>query len=180
MEQWIGWAGTIGSVLITLTGFYMGWRRYQAESLRSRDVAAWADRCIALLLAVEICAEPDGPIPAAERTRRMTDALFTSSALVEQGRLFFRNISEERGATYAGHRPRVLDPLVVAHKIAKRLLHAPDAGVAPLHRVARDQRRLFVQLVQDEIGRRQSASWKARAKGDPSDLDAMIAADSHP
>lgn len=172
------WAGAAGSVALTLAGFYMTWRRFQGESLRSRDVALWADRAIAVLMTVELCAAPENPVTEGERSKRLTDAYVQASTLVEQGRLFFRNVSDaplaKIGDTYAGRRPRVLDPLVVAHKIAARLL-VGTVGDPALYRVAQEQRRLFVRAVQHEIGRRQSASWEARRAGETSDLDALIA-----
>lgn len=179
MSDWLGWAGTLGSIVLTLAGFYMGWRRFQGESLRSRDVALWADRAIAMLISVELCAGMPVAIASGEREKRLTDAFFTSSTLVEQGRLFFRNVSEERranGGTYAGLRPKVLDPLVVAHKIAARLLSEPDTDQMALHAVAQKQRRQFVELVQHEIGRRQSASWRPSEKGESPNLDDLLAA----
>lgn len=180
MDQWLTWAATALSVFITAAGFYMAWRRHRFESLRSRDVTSWADKAIAVLLTIELCAKPRETVAAPERSKRLADALFLSSALVEQGRLFFRNAPEKPRhrnlEAYSGFRPAVLDPLVVAHKIAERLLDQPDIDRAPYYRVAQEYRRRFVLLVQSEIGRRQSASWQAGKAGETSDLDSIIAA----
>jgi hypothetical protein len=180
MDQWLAWAGTALSVFITAAGFYMGWRRFQSDSLRSRDVAAWADKAIAVLLIVELCARTDSPIAAEEKRRRLNDAYFSLSALTEQGRLFFVNIGMRDGTraagTYAGRRPKLLDPLVIAHKAAARLLAQPGEATAPLHAVLVSQRKSFVAHVQSEIGRRQSVAKDSRKGGETSDLDALIAA----
>jgi hypothetical protein len=180
MDQWMAWAGTALSVFITAAGFYMGWRRYQSDSLRSRDVAVWADKVIAMLLTVELCARPGTPIGGDEQLRRLSDAYFTLSALTEQGRLFFVNIGERdgtrAGGTYDGRRPKLLDPLVIAHKAAERMIGRPDETSGALHAVLVEQRKVFVAHVQSEIGRRQSIARDSRKGGETSDLDAMVAA----
>ncbi|WP_422061736.1 hypothetical protein [Sphingopyxis sp.] len=180
MDQWIAWAGTALSVFITAAGFYMGWRRYQSDSLRSRDVAVWADKAIAMLLTVELCAKPETPIGSDEQLKRLTDAYFTLSALTEQGRLFFVNVGARdgtrAGGTYEGRRPKLLDPLVIAHKAAERLIERPEAAGKALHAVLREQRKAFVAHVQSEIGRRQTIAKDSRKGGETPDLDAMIAA----
>ena len=183
MDEWLAWAGTAASIFITAAGFYMGWRRYQGESLRSRDVAAWADRAITMLLTVELCAKPDTPIPADERSKRLTDAYFALSALTEQGRLFFPNVQGRDGErardTYAGLRPKLLDPLVVGHKAAGRMLARPGEDSRALLVLLLEQRKTFMTLVQKEIGRRRAAAKDSRKGGETSDLDGLIARAGH-
>lgn len=181
MDQWLAWAGTALSIFVTGAGFYMGWRRYQAETLRSRDVAAWGDKAIAMLLTVELCAKPGSPIGVDERHKRLSDAYFALSALTEQGRLFFVNVGDRDGTradgTYAGRRPKLLDPLVVAHKAAARMIdRQDDAAGKPLHALLVEQRKAFVAHVQSEIGRRQTIARDSRKGGEAPDLEAMIAA----
>ncbi|MBL0915530.1 MAG: hypothetical protein IBJ13_08465 [Sphingopyxis sp.] len=179
MDQWMAWAGTALSVFITGAGFYMGWRRYQSDSLRSRDVAVWADKAIAMLLTVELCAKPGSPIAADDRAKRLTDAYFALSALIEQGRIFFVNVGDRDGtrvdSTYAGRRPKLLDPLVIAHKAAARMIERPKDDGKALHTLLVEQRKAFVAHVQSEIGRRQSIAKDSRKGGEAPDLDAMIA-----
>lgn len=180
MDQWLAWAGSAASVFITAAGFYMGWRRYQSDVLRSRDVAAWADKAIAMLLTVELCAKPDSPVAADEKRKRLSDAYFALSALTEQGRIFFLNVGvrdgTRSGGTYDGRRPRLLDPLVIAHKAAARMLERPDATDKALHALLVERRKSFVAHVQAEIGRRQSKAKNSSKGGETSDLDALIAA----
>ncbi len=179
MDQWLAWAGTALSIFITAAGFYMGWRRYQSDSLRSRDVAVWADKAIAMLLTVELCAKPGSPVGADEQHKRLNDAYFALSALTEQGRLFFVNVGDRDGTrageTYGGRRPKLLDPLIVAHKAAARMIERPGTDGKTLHALLVEQRKAFVAHVQSEIGRRQSIARDSRMGGEASDLDAMIA-----
>ncbi|WP_128893094.1 hypothetical protein [Erythrobacter sp. HKB08] len=179
MENLLGWLGVAGSIVVTLVGVYFRYHRYQTEARRSRDVAAWADDAIDTLVTVEVCAKAPCPLPEDERAKLLAKAYVSASVLTEQGRLFFPNVDGDAyvksGRTYQGRRPKLLDPLVVAHKAARRMLEKPEEPTTDLLALLVAQRKDFMSHVQVEIGRRRANAKDSRLGGMTADLDEMIA-----
>ncbi|HQN50488.1 MAG TPA: hypothetical protein PK913_05440, partial [Phenylobacterium sp.] len=91
IASWEGVAAVVSAVIgvLTVGGAVVRWRE---QALRREDVQAWADQAIAALQSlVLLAALPPGRIPPDEARRRLTEVMFATSILVEQGRMFFRN-----------------------------------------------------------------------------------------
>lgn len=155
-------------------------QKAHADELRISDVATWGAEAIrtAQGLVVALQLQPV-QIDQRERRSRILDAAFMTSALVEHGRLFFRNcVIDDFGAdkelAYRGYRPRVLDPLVVIHQVACRYLAEGETPDCRLLAVAEDATRQLVSLVQAEVGRSRAASSDTSASGDGANLDYLL------
>lgn len=159
------------SAILTALALFAGWRSSRKSELRREDVANWADESItALQTLLLISIHSDPPIPAAEADKRRVEVLFQTSALVERGRMFFRNAGpysegREKHRAYRGKRPEILDQLVAAHQIACRWPRANDEERVRMRLVAEDCLKRFVSLVQLEVGRSRTASAGTRRRG---------------
>jgi hypothetical protein len=162
---------------LALAGGVVRWRE---QALRREEVQAWADRGIAalqgLVLLSALPPERLGPTEA-----RLTEIIFQTSILTEQGRMFFRNtpagrLGREKPAAYRGRRPAILDHLIAAHEAACRLAAGADAETcARLSLVAEDSLKGFVSLIQPEVGRSRIRSPAAGQPGESVRLDHLMA-----
>ena len=168
------------SALIALAGLSMAWRQSRELALRRGDVLTWANEVIrhlqSLLL---ICVLDDDEVDAATRKAKLTEIIFNTSVLVEQGRLFFRNEvtddhGQEKEPAYRGHRPTILDQIVLAHQIARQWEKANDAQRTDMMLLAEDCAKKFVSLAQQEVGRSRTASAVTKKAGDGRQLDDLL------
>ncbi len=168
------------SALIALAGLSMAWRQSRESALRRGDVLTWANEVIrhlqSLLL---ICVLDDDEVDAATRKAKLTEIIFNTSVLVEQGRLFFRNEvtddhGQEKEPAYRGHRPTILDQIVLAHQIARQWEKANDAQRTDMMLLAEDCAKKFVSLAQQEVGRSRTASAVTKKAGDGRQLDDLL------
>lgn len=179
IASWEGVAAVVSAVIgvLTVGGALVRWRE---QSLRREDVQAWADQAIAALQSlVLLSALPPGRIPAAEAQRRLTEVIFSTSILVEQGRMFFRNrpwgaYGRSKPRAYRGRRPAILDDLVAGHEAALRLEGADLRTRAQLSLVAEDALKDFVSRMQHEVGRSRSASPATGKAGEAVDVARLI------
>ena len=173
------WAA-IASALVAVLALIGGGLRWRDQALRRDDVHAWADRAIdALQGLVLLTSLRTDQIPAQAARERLTQIVFATSVLTEQGRLFFRNQADgrfgrEKPAAYHGRRPQILDKLIAAHNVALRLPQADAGEQAQLALVAEDALKDFVSLIQQEVGRSRSAHPGPGKPGDGTDLDLLI------
>lgn len=166
-------ASTIFGQLVALTalGFaYFQWRRAQ---LRRDDVLRWANQAIASLEALFLVSKLNEPLLDKEMARvKLVDIAFETATLVEQGRLFFKNVSGvgqhdlDKPSAYRGYRPAILDPLVVAHQISCELLEAKGDERLCLRALAEDCLKKFVSLAQKEVGRLRAAAVEPKVAGE--------------
>jgi hypothetical protein len=168
------------SALIALAGLSIAWRQSRESALRRGDVLTWANEVIrelqSLLL---ICMLDEDELDAATRKAKLTEIIFDTSVLVERGRLFFRNEvtdghGQDKEPAYRGHRPTILDQIVVAHQIARNWEKANDAERANMMLLAEDCAKKFVSLVQQEVGRSRTASSVTKKAGDGRQLDDLL------
>lgn len=163
--------------LLALLGGYLNWRE---RSLRRDEVHEWADRAIETLQTLVLLCTLEPPVlPPDEARSRRTEAVFRTSILVEQGRMFFRNrpagsLGRHKPPAYRGRRPAVLDHLVAAHKVALALPEAGPEARAKLSLVAEDALKAFVSALQHEVGRSRTASVAAGRLGESVDLDRLV------
>ena len=170
----------IASALVAVLALIGGALRWRDQSLRRGDVHAWADRAIdALQSLVLLTSLRTDQIPAQAARERLTEIVFATSVLTEQGRLFFRNQADgrfgrEKPRAYRGRRPQILDKLIAAHNVALRLPQADASEQGALALVAEDALKDFVSLIQQEVGRSRSAHPGPGKPGDGTDLDLLI------
>lgn len=169
------------SALVALLGLGAGWFKWRDSQLRRTEVHAWANQVIAAMETILLLGRYGksfftGP----ELCTKFKELSFTTSILLEQGRLFFRNQRQgaygmEKSSAYRGLRPLILDQILIAHLIAVEWLNADSCGQARLRFVAEGCLRNFVSLVQKEVGRSRSASAEAKRGGNRIDLKVLMA-----
>lgn len=170
----------VASAAVALAALIGGGLRWRDQALRRDDVHRWADRAIeALQSLVLLTSLRTDQIPAPAARERLTQIVFSTSVLTEQGRLFFRNkpdgrFGREKPRAYRGRRPQILDKLIAAHNVALRLAKAGPEDQAALALVAEDALKDFVTLIQYEVGRSRSGHPSPGQRGDGTDLDLLI------
>lgn len=151
-----------------------------ADELRMEEVAAWAAAAISaaqnLVVALQLRPEQ---IDQTDRRALIRDAVFSTSTLVERGRMFFKNcVIDDFGAdkepAYRGYRPKVLDPLVVLYQVGCRYLAEGASPDVRLVRVAENATRQLVSLLQAEVGRSRAASADTSSSGEGPNLDYLL------
>jgi hypothetical protein len=131
----------------------------------------WANEVIRELVSLWLLCNLDGQQPDDEAAKaKLTDIIFNTSILVERDRLFFKNEivddhGQEKEAAYQGYRPKILDPIVVAHQIACARADAGEETRLRMQLLAEDCLKKFVSLVQKEVGRGRTASADTRQGG---------------
>jgi hypothetical protein len=178
-------ATAIISALGATVGLFVTWQKWREASLRRGDVLAWANDVIhelqSLLL---ICILRDPQLEEAAAKARLTDIIFNTSILVERGRLFFKNkvaddLGHEKESAYRGYRPRILDPIVVAHQVACGWVEANEDTRLRMRLIAEDCLKKFVSLAQKEVGRDRTASVDTSQGGEGLHLRHLLSAVNH-
>jgi hypothetical protein len=170
----------IVSLLIALAGLSIAWRQSRESALRRGDVLTWANEVIRELQSLLVlCVLDEDELDATTRKAKLIDIVFNTSVLVERGRLFFRNeVTDDHGQdkelAYRGHRPTILDQIVVAHQIARQWEKADGAERANMMLLAEDCAKKFVSLAQQEVGRSRTASAVTKKAGDGRQLDDLL------
>jgi hypothetical protein len=168
------------SPLVAVTGLYFVWKRWRNDALRTDDVLAWANETISALQSIVLICELAGSQSDDEPTKsRLTEVAFSTSILIERGRLFFLNekagnFGEEKEAAYRGYRPMILDPILVAHQIARAWGEADKNQRSQMRSLAVVCLKKFVSLAQKEVGRNRTASSDTRLGGDGIHLRHLI------
>ena len=168
------------TALVTLVGLLFTFRKFREDSLRRGEVLAWADDCIRTFENLIVAAIlSDRPAFDQECRKRAIDAAFDAPALIERGRIFFKNqpygsFGSEKPPAYRGLRPKILDPLVATHQIAVRFVGSDDETQIRLQLLAEDSLRDFVSLVQKEIGRERTAAAETKQAGAGFNLQAAL------
>jgi hypothetical protein len=178
MQEWIAALSAVLTV-VALVGTWIGWRQ---KELRREEVHAWASEAItALQTLLLICLQElrKAP-PAGEKNSRLEDVVFSTSILVERGRLFFRNSQPNahgnwKEPAYRGFRPCILDHLVTAHQISLAWPRANASDRAKMRQIAEDCLKKFVSLAQKEVGRDRTASADTSRGGEGAQLKRLMA-----
>ena len=156
---WLGVAiaGTQAVIAVTLLWLTCKHRSTQIRIQRALKVHEWGNECIGVLAEAEqLCLLAPSDVGDRSYAEQKNDLLIRLSALIDRGRMFFRNKEpgahgQDKPPAFRGFRPAILDPLVAAHMAIGVLddsVSAPDPG-----RNSRlwDWRRDFVSLLQEEI-----------------------------
>ncbi|WP_428377237.1 hypothetical protein [Lichenicoccus sp.] len=146
-----------------LIGFYSSWLRTRESALRREDVLEWSKDVIKDLQTLcLLCYLDEANLPPERRHIKLEQVIFSTSVLVEQGRLLFKNRTDndygrEKIGAYQGFRPRILDQIVMAHQIAVLWNGAGSDERLRMRLVAEDCLKHFVSLAQLEVGRGRTA-----------------------
>jgi hypothetical protein len=167
------------TIIGVIVAIYIRWKRWRESQLRINEVLAWTNEVIdELQTLVLLCQLPD--LDPAWVKDKLTAVLFKTSVCIERGRLFFKNkgnSGSSKWAAYRGNRPKILDPVVVAHQIAFCLRQPVDAdNRLRLWFLADDSRREFVTLAQKEVGRAMTVSVDTSKPGDSIDVRVLMKA----
>ena len=181
MPGWLDDPIKLVTVIVGLAGLMLAWRKYREDSLRRGEVLDWADEAITALQGlVMVCIVGSRPAFAEEANRRLAKIAFDTAILAERGRICFKNrphgnFGKEKKPAYRGLRPKVLDPLIAAHRIAVRLPDTTGEARVRLQCLAEDYLKDFVSLIQTEIGRERTASLVAQKGGSGFNLEQALA-----
>jgi len=168
------------SALGVIVAVFAAWRSVQESALRRDEVLTWANEAIsALQTLLLLCMLPASRIGATPWKEKLLQVIFDTSVLVERGRMFFANVKagrhgREAESAYRGHRPRILDHLIVAHQVACRLEEADADSRKRMHFIASTALREFVSLAQKEVGRSRTVSEETAVAGKFSELDHLL------
>lgn len=172
---------SIVSAVVAAIALFFTWRKWREDVLRRGDVFAWANEAIGQLESLLlVCLLKEPLLDATLATEKLKEVAFETSILVERGRLFFKNQivddhGREKEPAYRGYRPRILDPLVVAHEVACGWMGADEDTRLRMSVIADDQLKKFVSLAQKEVGRSRTASADTGQGGDGLHLRHLLA-----
>jgi hypothetical protein len=176
----------IASAALTAIGLITGWYHWRRTELRREDVLAWANEAITALQSLILVSKlKNPPLDSDTAAKEILRVIFQTSILIESGRLFFKNqvtdnYGSEKPPAYRGYRPKILDPIVLAHQVACAWPQADEQKRLRLRLVAEDCLRDFVSLAQKEVGRGRTASADTSQGGSgvhlPSKLNEVSAA----
>jgi hypothetical protein len=164
------------SAIFGVIGLVTSWIKWRDAQLRRSEVLAWSNQGIATMeTLLLICSRGTSLYDPPELDKKLKELCVASAILVEQGRLFFKNQRVGRDdpgkePAYRGLRPCILDPLVVAHQIALRWPNGNAEARVRMRLVAEKHLKMFVSLVQKEVGRSRTASGETKRGGDHIDL----------
>jgi hypothetical protein len=159
------------SALVGIAGLFAGWIKWRDAELRRADVLMWANEVISALQTIFLlCILNDHHEKSSDSREEFRKFIFLTSILIERGRIFFKNeviddFGSHKEPAYRGYRPRILDPIVVAHQIACEWPNADAESRIRMRLIAEDCLKKFVSLAQKEVGRSRTASADTKSGG---------------
>lgn len=160
MELLGAFIGAAVSVAVALLA-YVQWRISHQHEVRQRDaeLLSWGKECISLMAELERHCAPISDAVGKLDSARVEAMAWTSSALVDQGRLFFSNVGHSAAPTrsrtlraFSGYRPAILDEVLRAHYVARHLAAHGAASGSNLRQHVWTARGRFVSELQAEMG----------------------------
>ncbi len=140
---------------------YVQWRISHQHEVRQRDaeLLSWGKECISLMAELERHCAPINDASGKFDCARVETLAWTSSALVDQGRLFFSNVGHSAAPAkshalraFSGFRPAILDEVLRAHYVARYLATHGETSGANLRQHVWTARGRFVSELQAEMG----------------------------
>jgi hypothetical protein len=130
------------------------------------QVRAWSDQVVSLLCrGFALCEVDPRQYPEGFATSRM-ELIATSSALMDQGRFFFPNVSREvlesETSAYHGLRPVILDLVLLAHGLTRRIDIYNKAANAKRREAFVQVKRHFVSVTQKSVDFRSAPAHASR------------------
>jgi hypothetical protein len=143
----------------------------QINHQKEDAVLEWSKTAIdQLQTLVLLCEHGDSLLPVEAARDAFARIAISTSVLLEQGRLFFRNSKDKYGnekeLAYRGYRPVILDKLLVAHRIALECTSADVGRRKALGERAHQNREKFVSLLQSEVALARKAGEYASQAGE--------------
>jgi hypothetical protein len=177
-------AAPVVSAFVATAGFlvtlFVVWMQRRESALRRGEVLAWANEVICALESFLLVSMlKPSQLEASVASSKLSEVIFNTAILVERGRMFFKNkVIDDYGAhkqaAYQGYRPKILDPIVVAHQIACAWGGADTEKRLRMRVLAEDCLKQFVSLVQKEVGREKTVSADTAKGGDGSKLSHLL------
>ncbi|WP_095200959.1 hypothetical protein [Mesorhizobium carmichaelinearum] len=173
---------TLASAILSALAIFVAWSQFKKGEYRIDHVTSWSNDSISNLQEIYLVISASAEITNEKQKRdRLTELCINSSILIEKGRIFFKNqVINTYGATkpeaYRGYRPKILDPLVVAHEISKDWFKSDAQRRDRLARLAYENVRQFVSLAQKEVGRSKTTSADTAQGGQGVNLERLLAA----
>lgn len=173
--------------LSTLLGAWLKMKQSEAQraesELRVKDVFTWSNDVICALTSLRMCVlktlYKEQAADAQSIRKELEEIALETSILIERGRLFFRNPGADHEQGKVGTRPRILDWIVLANRIAVRIASAPGAAGREEHTrlfmLADRCVKEFVHYAQQEVGRQRAVSADAAGMGDAMEVDVWLA-----
>ena len=151
------------------------------SGLRRDEVLSWANEVIEALVTLRLVCALDSPLDEETARKKLGEIVVQTAVLVERGRMFFKNVDPdsygpEKEPAYRGFRPRILDHIVVAHKIACEWQTADTEMKHMMALLAKSCLRNFLSLAEEEVGRSRNVSEEAGKGGETSQLGPLLAA----
>ena len=180
LPQFVSAIVAVLGLIVAALGLFAVWVKWRESQLRRSDVLAWSNQAISAMKTLHlICEFEKFYFSRTELDAKLKELCFRTSILIEQGRLFFHNVEaegygQEKEPAYRGYRPRVLDHLLVAHRIALGWSAADAESRKRMCLVAKSQLQEFVSLIQKEVGRSRTASAETQRPGERIDLKALM------
>ncbi len=173
-------AATQALIALALLFLTVQSRSIQLRVQRATKVQEWGARCIAALADVEQLYLLPPPPDATAIARREDELRRRLAALIDEGRTFFGNVDvdsfgTEKPEARRGFRPKILDPLVAAHRTVTRIPPTAWPNEAQGSRLE-SWRRYFVWLLQTEV----SPEWLRKMEGRGGDPGDSISEHSRP
>jgi len=172
--------GLVGGLIAFLWRQRESWAKKRESALRRGEVSAWANEVIAALESLLLLTMlKEAQLSAIAAKSKLTEVIFNTAILVERGRMFFKNavvddFGKEKEPAYQGYRPKILDPIVIAYRVAYAWNDADEEKRLRVRCVAEDCLKKFVSLVQKEVGRDRAASADIGKGGDGSSLQLLL------
>jgi hypothetical protein len=151
-----------GAISVALGGLaWLQWNISHRHQVRQRDaeLLRWGKECILLMAELERHCSPVSSTVQKQDQARVEMLVWTSSALVDQGRLFFSNVAHSKAPSkshglraFSGYRPAILDEILKAHYAARYLGAHGQAFGRDLRQHVWTARGRFVTELQQEMG----------------------------
>jgi hypothetical protein len=181
-------SSTFPSLISTLAaiaagvGIWLKWRqselRRMDSELRLKEVFQWSNDVISKLATLRLCILKSFYQEPHSLKLTIEKIALDTSILIEHGRLFFKNTDADPARGTQRLRPKILDWIVLAHKLALRIA-ANSSGFdkderARMFQLADRCVKEFVHYAQEEVGRQRVVSETAAGAGLQMDVDTWL------
>jgi hypothetical protein len=164
-------AACLAALSSAFTAVYVYRLTKEIDRQKEDAVLEWSKTAIDQLQTLALlCKHGDSLLDAESARGAFARIAISTSVLLEQGRLFFRNSNDQHGEekepAYRGYRPVILDKLLFAHLIAIKCLSAEAGERKAFEQRARQNLEKLVSLLQTEVARDRKAREYASQAGE--------------
>lgn len=154
--------------------------RKHEDELRRGDAFEWANDVVEIMQELYILTSIGESLFGSDNVdKRVSEIAVISSVALEKGRFLFKNdeptdYGPDKPSSYRGHRPKILDCILIAHLISRHWATSPPEVRVRLKAHASAARRSFISLAQKEVGRAISISPDGAQGGERLSLDYLL------